>query len=67
VVRMLGKGENYSGTQLEWHLSNRDDAERITEGDEVTLRGTYHGYRTGTSPTGEEITWIRFTEAVLRQ
>lgn len=67
VVRMFGKGENDSGTHLEWHLSNRHDAEEITDGDEVTLRGRYQGCRTGTSPTGEEITWIRFTRAVLEQ
>jgi len=67
VVRMYGRGENYSGTHLEWHLSNRDDAEDITEGNRVTLKGTYQGFRTGTSPTGEEITWIRFTRAVLEK
>lgn len=67
VVRMCGLGETYSGVDLEWHMSNRDDAEQIRSGDTVSLRGRYEGHRTGTSPTGEEITWIRFTRAVLEE
>lgn len=65
VVRARGKGEEYSGTHLRFHLKNRKEASCLKKDKPAIFQGICRGLDTNTSPTGEEIGWVTIQEASL--
>lgn len=65
VVRISGIGDRYSGTHLEMKLKERRETEKLTKGEQATLKGICRGLSTKESPTGEPINWIQFEDAVV--
>lgn len=65
VVRVLGTGDRDDGTHIEMQLKIRDDATKINRGKEITFRGVCRGLKENANPTGDDIGWIKFEEAVI--